>query len=92
MLPSSELFSLDESGLFPETRLKFNLLVPEISTRGRFQDQFRLVQSKSDGVAAKLVNSGEHDINLELLKLFIMDLLGVNSSAAKIFVTKFDEK
>jgi hypothetical protein len=71
---------LDDAGLFKRGQ------------RSRLQREMSMVEEESKTTVKKLQYANNLQAGLELLHLFLLDLLGRNTAAAKIFQTKSKEE
>jgi hypothetical protein len=78
ILPS--LHSIDPTGEFAKQRFQ--------SSEEALRKEMKFVRQESQQKLEKLLVATDSQIGLELLHMFVLDLLGRDTAAAKIFMTK----
>jgi hypothetical protein len=86
-------WGLDPTGCFTrKTDFQFTKCATRtIDTEEILRNELKFVEEETKIKTEKLKYANEKHIGLEMLHIFVLDLLGHNSVAAKIFITKSEE-
>lgn len=91
---------IDSSGNFYKPSVKSNILqkllsicyMKQLCVQDLIKDELLFVNKSSQEHIEKLQFADDSHVGMEILHRFVLDLLGRNTPAAKIFVSKFQEE
>lgn len=84
-------WGIDPTGEFSRQQSSFLWFILKKSSKQIIKEELAIVQKEARSSTEKLRLATDMHTGLEILHLFVLDLLGRDSSAAKIFIAKSDQ-